>query len=343
MQQLDGHFAVDEVVVGQQHPRAAMAPAQPGFGIRAIAQQGAVRSGGGHDAVAALQHGREPERAALPRRAGGPGVSAHQLRQTPGNRQAQAGAAVLARGRGVGLLEGLEQPIELLGRNADAGVFDFEAHQQALAAVFKHPGAQRNATLVGELDRVTGIVEQTLAQPGRVTAQPQWHAVAVDFEPQPFVARRLADDGRHVVENRVEVKVAALELQPAGLDLGQVQDVVDDGHQVASGAVDLVEPLGLFGRGAGAPQQVIEADDGVHRGSDLVAHVGQKGTLGAVRAVGLFPRGEQFSGALTHHVFEMVAVLLKLGAQAFFLGHIFLHGDVVGDAPVGLMQRLDVC
>ena len=39
--------------------------------------------------------------------------------------QSQAGAAVLARDRVVGLVEGLEDPLQVFGGDADAGVFDF--------------------------------------------------------------------------------------------------------------------------------------------------------------------------------------------------------------------------
>ena len=38
----------------------------------------------------------------------------------------ETGAAVLAAGAGVGLLEGLEDDLLLLGRDADAGVGDLE-------------------------------------------------------------------------------------------------------------------------------------------------------------------------------------------------------------------------
>src|SRR5438876_12003999 len=50
--------------------------------------------------------------------------SAHEGHQPGSDGQAQAGAAVLARGRGVLLLEGPEDALLLLGWDADAGVLD---------------------------------------------------------------------------------------------------------------------------------------------------------------------------------------------------------------------------
>ena len=49
-------------------------------------------------------------------------LAAEQPRQLPADRQAQAGAAVLAAGAAVGLLERLEDDLLLVGRDADAGI-----------------------------------------------------------------------------------------------------------------------------------------------------------------------------------------------------------------------------
>ena len=65
---------------------------------------------------------REVERAADARLALDPDLAAHQLDQPAADRQAQAGAAVLARRGHVGLGERLEQLRRLLRRHADAGV-----------------------------------------------------------------------------------------------------------------------------------------------------------------------------------------------------------------------------
>jgi hypothetical protein len=60
------------------------------------------------------------------------------------------------------------------------------------------------------------------------------------------------------------------------------------------GAVDLAEPPGLLRAWPGAVQQVGEADDGIHRRADLVAHVGQEGALGLVGGFGRAVAPRQF-------------------------------------------------
>src|SRR5581483_7738531 len=69
---------------------------------------------------------REGEGAALPRLTVHGDLAAHQGGQPGGNGQTQAGAAVLARGRCVLLLEGTEDARLLLPGDADAGVADLE-------------------------------------------------------------------------------------------------------------------------------------------------------------------------------------------------------------------------
>ncbi len=67
----------------------------------------------------------------LPGDAGQADLTAEQLRQLAADREAEAGAAVLARRAGVGLLERLEDDALLLRRDADAGIADRELDDRA--------------------------------------------------------------------------------------------------------------------------------------------------------------------------------------------------------------------
>ena len=57
-----------------------------------------------------------------------------------------------------------------------------------------------------------------------------------------------------------------------GLDLREVEDVVDDPQESFGRAADTGGVLVLFGVEVGAEQQLVEPDHGVHRRADLVAH-----------------------------------------------------------------------
>ena len=72
-----------------------------------------------------------------------------RLDKLAADREAKAGAAVLAAGAGVGLLEGLEDDLLLFGRDADAGVGDLEGNNALRLAedrMARRPACRRAAT-----------------------------------------------------------------------------------------------------------------------------------------------------------------------------------------------------
>jgi len=72
--------------------------------------------------------GGEAEFAPLARLALHGDMPAHQLGQLLGDGEAETCPAILAGGRGICLFEGLEQPLDLRFRHADAGIADREFH-----------------------------------------------------------------------------------------------------------------------------------------------------------------------------------------------------------------------
>ena len=103
----------------------------------------------------------EREGAAHAGRAAQMDLPAKQVGQLAADGEAQAGAAVLAAGAGVGLLEGLEDDLLLLDRNADAGIGDLERHHRRRLVehrMLRAPTAHRrrdvepHAALGGELE-----------------------------------------------------------------------------------------------------------------------------------------------------------------------------------------------
>ena len=87
-------------------------------------------------------------------------------------------------------------------------------------------------------------------------------------------------------------ELESLDLHASGLDLGEIEHVVDQLQQMAAAGVNGIEMLAaLFhGLGVAAPQNVGEAEDGVHGRADLVAHVGQEIALRLVCGLGRLSR-----------------------------------------------------
>jgi hypothetical protein len=112
---------------------------------------------------------------------------------------------------------------------------------------------------------------------------------AYSFQSDPLVVRPGAEHANHVVDDGIRGARDPLDLHPRHLELGEVQDVVDESEQMRPVAVDDVEVFGLLRFGAvGFSQSFDESEDGRHRGADLVAHVGQELLL---RAAGCYEFG----------------------------------------------------
>ena len=283
-QQFKADFEIDRLIIDEQD---AQRLAGLGQFLRHLVHVG-CRHGRLGVLGAALENAGEPEGAALARFAFDAHFTAHQGGQALGDGQPQAGAAELAGGRAVGLDEGFEQLVAGLGRQADAGIAHRKAQGQLLIGAIQHIHAQADRAGGREFDGVAGEIEQGLAHPGFIALDPQRAIGTAEFQRQPLFLGALGDDRAHLVEQDIERKIALFQIQPAGLDFGQVQDVVDDGEEMLGRGVDFPEMLEVAG-GAGriAAEQESQPEDGVHRGPDLVAHVGQEGALCLAGAFGL--------------------------------------------------------
>ena len=118
------------------------------------------------------------------------------------------------------------------------------------------------------------------------------------------------------------------QFQLADFNLGQVENVVEDRQQMAGGDIDLAQLLLLLGIVQAALQQVSQSDDGVHRGADFVAHVGQKcafGPTGLFRR--LLGRRQGYLGPAAHDdspqvvADQLQAMLIRFVVVGGFIAH----------------------
>ena len=133
--------------------------------------------------------------------------------------------------------------------------------------------------------------------------------------------RWLPDHHDAALERRRQGECRDLELDLAGLDLGEVEDVVDQGHEMPSRGEDVVEVLGLLVIDLAVqllPQDLRETADRVQRRPQLVRHVGQELRLVAARG------------------FELTGLLVQPGKGDRELPCPLL--DLLLEAGVGLLQ-----
>ena len=204
--------------------------------------------------------------------------------QTAHDGKPEPGPAVLAAGRTVDLLESLEDALQFFGRNADAGVGDhqtYERRNRAKQALLTHRlGAQSYATAGGELECIADQVHQDLSQFVRVGLQAFRRLGGdVDIEIEPALTRDMLVLALEPGGEQRQVDGISDHLHLAGLDLRQIENVVDELQQIGSafehdsGGFDLVFAEVAFvvvGQGLGEYQQAVE------RRTQLVRHVRQK-------------------------------------------------------------------
>ena len=223
------------------------------------------------------QPSRELKGRALPWHRFHPNAATHQRHQVAADRQPQAGAAIAARGGAVNLAEALEQPLLLCRAHTDAGVAHL--HMQLDTAVVTAGAADADHHLagLGELAGVAAQVEQHLLQAQRVADQRRRHVgrqVNQQLEPLVLHLDRQHVDQRlqHVFQPEIDV----FDVEFARFNFGEIQNVVDQAQQPMRRTVRFLHIVALPRVQVGLQRQLRHADDGVHRGADLVAHVGQK-------------------------------------------------------------------
>ncbi len=122
--------------------------------------------------------------------------------------------------------------------DADAGVVDPDGDPDVLGAGGCGPHLEPDLARGGELDGIAEQVDQDLAQPARVAPHQTWQVGRdLDGKGQTFGRRARGDQGAHPVDRGSQIELDLVQLQPAGLHPGQVQDIVDDRQQRLAGLV----------------------------------------------------------------------------------------------------------
>ena len=136
-------------------------------------------------------------------------------------------------------------------------------------------------TALRELDGVPYQIDQHLTQASRIAHERIGNVrsnPAGELEALCIRARRQQSNG--ILDDVAERERDLFERQLPRLDLREIENVVDERQKRLARLLDGVQIVALFLGEGGAERQVGHADDRVHRGPDLVAHVGEELALG---------------------------------------------------------------
>ena len=230
----------------------------------------------------------ERERAALAGRAPQPDFPSQQSRQLTADGQPQPGTPEGAAGRGVGLLERLEDQLVLLGRNADPGIGDGKGEHLLRAP---ERGGAESVGAEFDLDRerdpprrreLEGVGEQVLQHLLQSRCVGEDHSRDRRRDRDRELDPRRKGGPERALERLgylADLHRADVHLQPSRLDLREVEDLVDEREQVLPAGVDGRRVLHFLRVERGARvlrQQAGQDEHAVQRRAQLVRHVGEK-------------------------------------------------------------------
>ena len=166
-----------------------------------------------------------------------PELPAVESDEAAGQRQPEARALPLA-----GLLELLEDPLVIGGVDPDAGVAHRHrrpCRRRGTASTSTRPPSGVNFTALDSRLNTTCL---TLRSSASIVADP---GRDLEAEGDAVVGGPLPHHGQAALQDRRQRERGRVELHLPRLDLGQVEDVVDEAEQVAPGGEDVVEVVGL--------------------------------------------------------------------------------------------------
>ena len=260
----------------------------------------------------------DPERRALAEFALDADRSPHGLGQALANGKPQSGTAEFPGDGLVSLREGFEQDVEFLLRDADAAV---GYRHDEMTGIVLH-GDEHLAAL-GEFQRIVDQVGEDLVEADRIGQNRKRHARRhTRGKIEVFRGGSFPEQAGDIVGDARRTDRNDLKLQFSGLDLRQVEDIVDDGEQAPA---RLDDDLGIALQAlveSGSLEELGHDHQTVQRCADFMAHGGQEARLGGIGTLGLIARQAKFMGALLDGRFQSLAVFLQRRVTAAdFLDH----------------------
>ena len=233
---------------------------------------------------------------------GGDGAS-HEPNELLRDGQAQAGATKFAAGGSIDLAEGGKEQMLTVFGNADPRILDREPEGDRTFVLLNEFSGEADFTARGEFNGIAAQVKHHLAEPAGIPTQLERDLRGdMTDKLKPFFG---GFDGEHfgrVFQQGPDVKIDLFELELLGFDLGDIQDVVDEGEQGLAAVANEIGVLALLAGKGRAQEQRGHADHSIHRSADLVAHIGQELSFGDIGLLGLEghvvgPRGGLFEVA----------------------------------------------
>ena len=154
---------------------------------------------------------------------------------------------------------------------------------------------------------------------------------------QPFLLRPQPKHVHNHAQRVAQIELPRFNGEAAGLDFGQIQQIVDEMQQMVAAALNDFQPGPLLiCQTAVALQHLRIAENPVERGAKFMAHVRQEFAFRPVRGFGGNRRLLQFLRALRDKLFEMLFIRFQFVFDQFPRRDIRMRPDHAHDLAVGV-------
>lgn len=154
-----------------------------------------------------------------------------------------------------------------------------------------------------------------------------------------FLGRADAERFERVADAIAQAEIYCLQFQLAGLDLREIENVVNQTEERVGGAFHHPEIFALFASELGIERKIGHADDAIHRGPNFVAHVREKFALRAAGRFSHFFRCVKFRSPLQNAQSQFVVRRLEDFLASFRVVDIGARSDPLHDLALLIAHR----
>lgn len=179
----------------------------------------------------------------------------------------------------VGLAEGIKQGLLLGPGEAHAGIRDAQAqgYPVVIGLLLFQACPQYHLSGLGKLDGVVDQICYDLFDSQRVTHDVVWHVVVDQrYQIQVLGMGRRRQHDHDFLHDIPQLEGYPVQDQLAGLDLREIEDVVDDGEQDLRRFPDGAQVVPLLPWQGAFQEQFGETDNAIQWRADFMGHVGQE-------------------------------------------------------------------
>ena len=169
-------------------------------------------------------------------------ASAHHPAEPLTDRETEAGSPVFAGGGRVDLGEFLEQFFHLCRRHTNAGIRHRDFNPFPVIDL-PAPCTDRQRAALGELVGIADEVQQRLPNAHLVSVNRLRRRVAIHHDSVAVVCRQRLERLHDIVDQWGDREGLKVQLHPPSFNLGEIENIVDQGEQVSGGAAHAIERL----------------------------------------------------------------------------------------------------